>query len=200
MPAARRPPRAERRASLLRHAERTFAQGGWDGTSIDQIAAAAGVSAPVLYDHFASKQALFLELVDVHLARLMQSIEGRVVAAEGVDGKLRASIEGFFSFVEDDRFAWRCFFRDTATHPEIAQRQRAAQEHATREIARMFGEGGGPDDDLLLILAAQLFKSALNGLAAWWWDHPDLERPLLIEVAYRALAHGLVGADSPAPG
>jgi len=188
----KRPSRAERREALLEVAAREFASGGWGETSVDQIARAAGVSAPVLYTHFGSKRGLFIELLERHGAALIERISTAVAAQSTPEAQTRASIEAFFDFVSADPFAWRTLFRDPAADEEIAGRQRAAQNETTHLIASMFVAGGAPGDRIEdVTLVAQLFKSALNGIAGWWWEHRDINRAHLIELAHQTLWHGI---------
>lgn len=184
--------RQQRRAALLDAAAEQFARTGWAETSIDQIARAAGVSAPVLYDHFGSKAGLFTVLLDRHVDALITRITRAVDAQDTAEGRLRASIGAFLDFVQADPFAWRTVFRDPPADPQIAERHQTAQDAATHLIAGMFIEGGAPaelEDDVTLV--AQLFKSALNGLAVWWWEHQDLDRNHLVDIAHTALWYGI---------
>src|SRR5918997_5275736 len=73
----RRIPAAERRALILREAGRLFARDGYAGTRLDDVAAAAHVTKPMVYRHFESKQALYLALLDRHEADLPTFLEGR---------------------------------------------------------------------------------------------------------------------------
>jgi AcrR family transcriptional regulator len=191
-PTPRRPSREQRREALLAVAAREFAGGGWAETSVDQIARAAGVSAPVLYTHFGSKRGLFLVLLERHGAALLDRIGTAVSAQPTPETQLRASIDAFLDFVANDNFAWRTLFRDPVADLEIATRQRAAQVETTHLIARMFVAGGAPaENEAEVTLVAQLFKSALNGLAAWWWDHPELDQQRLATLAHQTLWHGV---------
>lgn len=189
---SKRPSRAERRDGLLAVAAHEFAAGGWGETSVDQIARAAGVSAPVLYDHFGSKRGLFIELLERHGDALLARIAEAVAGEHSPEGRFRASINAFFTQVCDDPFACRTLFREPAADQEIAERQRAAQEQTTHLIAEMFIAGGAPKErrgDVILV--AHLFKSALSGLASWWWDHPAFDTDHLVDLAHRALWNGI---------
>jgi len=158
----------------------------------------------VLYDHFGSKRGLFLELLERHAASLLEHIASAVAAAEDPESRLRASIEAFFAFVGSEPFAWRIVFRDPATDPEIAARQGAAQDKTTHLIATMFVAGGAPPELLdNVTIVAQLFKSALNGLAAWWWEPrtrpepPGSDGPPDPLARHRLLPDDLRGEDQP---
>src|SRR5919106_5045700 len=85
-PAAKqRIPAAERRALILREAGRLFAREGYAGTRLDDVAAAAHVTKPMVYRHFDSKRALYLALLDKHEDDLPTFLEGRVEMASILD-------------------------------------------------------------------------------------------------------------------
>src|SRR4051812_7129008 len=101
---------AARRELILDVAGKLFAERGYDGASIDAIATAAGISAPVVYDHFASKRDLYRTLLERHTAAL---VEATTRPVEGtVEDLLRTNVEAFFAFVEEHPEAWRILFRD----------------------------------------------------------------------------------------
>src|SRR5260370_9038904 len=91
----------QRRIKILAAATRIFANKGYDGASMSGIATAAGVTKPVLYDHFASKDALFetlLRSIRDDLLAKGQAI-GRSSASE--EHRFRAAVDAFFAFVEN---------------------------------------------------------------------------------------------------
>src|ERR1043165_3552216 len=67
---------AERRAQLLEIGRTLFAQKGFEATSVEEIAARAGVSKPVVYEHFGGKEGLYAVVVDREMRRLLDSITG----------------------------------------------------------------------------------------------------------------------------
>jgi AcrR family transcriptional regulator len=186
-----------RRELILAVAARLFAERGYDGASIDAIAAAAGVTAPVVYDHFASKRDLYRTLLEVHTAAL---VEATTQPVEGgtVEELLRTNVEAFFAFVEERPDAWRILFRDPSPDPEVAAVQRAVQAQATRRIAeaivapiaRLSLSVRAPRAVANEVLA-ELGKSALNGLAGWWWEHREVPRATLVALAMDLLWVGL---------
>src|SRR3954468_13860716 len=108
---------AARRGKILAAAVRAFAAEGYDDTSMDRIAAIAKVTKPVLYDHFPSKQALFLTVLE--RARDGLIAKGKVIAGDGdgPDGKFRRAVDEFLQFVELQPEAARVLLtvpRDTA--------------------------------------------------------------------------------------
>ncbi len=93
MPLPDRPsrlPAARRRRQLLDAALATFSAGGFHGTSMDDVAMAAGVTKPVLYQHFGSKRALYLELLDDVGGQLMDVIAKAAAEADGPRQQVQA--------------------------------------------------------------------------------------------------------------
>ncbi|MGH6704269.1 MAG: TetR/AcrR family transcriptional regulator, partial [Bradyrhizobium sp.] len=91
----------QRRKRILTAATRLFARRGYDGASMSGIAADAGITKPVLYDHFASKEALFETLLRSIREDLLA--KGRAIGHPSASDELRfrAAIDAFFAFVEE---------------------------------------------------------------------------------------------------
>ena len=187
----------ERRGVILEAAAETFAERGYLGASIDRIAEAAGISPPVIYRHFGSKKELYIELLQASGRSLLEATT-REEGYDTVEELLRENIRAFFHFVEEHPAAWKILFLDPAPDPEIAEVQRQIQEQATKRlaeviVARVRGLKVSTRirrreaDELI----AQAGKSALNGLAVWWWDRPDLKADQLAAVAMDLLWRGL---------
>jgi AcrR family transcriptional regulator len=126
-------PAAERRTQLLEVALLTFADQGFHGTSMNDVAEAAGVTKPVLYQHFASKKALYAELVDDLGSRLEEAIMRVVAEADGPRQQVEAGFRAYFRWATDDGAAFRVLF---------AERNRADAElaAAVAKVERMMAE------------------------------------------------------------
>ncbi len=105
-------PAAERRQQLVDTALALFAERGLHGTSMDDIADAAGVTKPVLYQHFASKRALFLELLDDVGKSLLASIAAATAGAAGPREQVEAGLTAYFQFVADHHSSFVLLFGD----------------------------------------------------------------------------------------
>ncbi len=130
----KRLPASERRESILAAATQAFADCGYHETSIEDIAEAAGVSKALIYEHFASKRDLQAELLE----SLEKQLIARLTEAAGGDNnpeaRLRAGLNAFFSFVEEDRFAQRMLFRD-AGQPAVAELFRRVRAEVVAVVA-----------------------------------------------------------------
>jgi AcrR family transcriptional regulator len=97
--AKQRMPAAARRSQLMSVATGKFAAKGYHDTSMDEIALAAGVTKPVLYQHFASKQELYRELLDTTGQQLISDVASRVAAGPGPYERVVAGFRAWFDFV-----------------------------------------------------------------------------------------------------
>jgi AcrR family transcriptional regulator len=107
-------PAEQRRRQLLDVACRVFAERGFHATAMDDIATAAGVTKPVLYQHFPSKRALFLELLDDLGKRLLDGLGEATRAANTGRERVEAGFAAYFRFVTGDEAAFRVLFGASA--------------------------------------------------------------------------------------
>lgn len=103
-------PAAARRQQLLEVALEVFGTRGFDATSMDDLAEAAGITKPVLYQHFRSKRALYLELLDAVGAKLLAAVGEATSAAEGPRQQVEAGFTAYFRFVADQTTSFRLLF------------------------------------------------------------------------------------------
>src|SRR6266516_6708464 len=103
-------PAAERRKQLLGVARRVFARHGYRGASMESIAEEAGVTKPVLYQHFPSKHALFSSLLDSDIAELRSALEHAFTFAEGNEDRLKQGFLAYVEFVDAHEDAYRLLF------------------------------------------------------------------------------------------
>lgn len=114
-------PAAERRRQLLRVAMEVFAESGFHNTSMNEVAEAAGVTKPVLYQHFASKEALYRELVGDLGARLEQAILDAVAEADGPRQQVEAGFQAYFRWAISEGPAFQVLFAEhTRSDPRLA--------------------------------------------------------------------------------
>jgi AcrR family transcriptional regulator len=118
-------PAPRRRHQLLDVARELFAARGFHATSMDEVAEAAGVTKPVLYQHFPSKRALYRELLEDVGRRLLAEIVGAAAPAETGRERVQSGFAAYFGFVTDNRSAFRLLFgasvRNDAEFAEVAE-------------------------------------------------------------------------------
>ncbi len=181
----------ERRSLLLDAADQVFATRGYAASSVDAIVSAAGVTPPVLYDHFASKAELYAELVDRHYGSLREIWTRH--ASSGLPGResFAAAVDEWFAYVDAHPFAARMLF-DEATGDRDASAAHSRIEHASRaevldllrtNVSKTVAAKGG----LEVEMRWEILRSVLQGLARWWSDHPQVPRAQVVDAALAAL-------------
>ncbi|MDQ1437251.1 MAG: hypothetical protein QOK43_880 [Acidimicrobiaceae bacterium] len=131
-------PAARRRRQLLDVALRSFADRGFHQTSMDDVAEAAGVTKPVLYQHFASKRDLYLELLDDVGGRMMDAIAKAVAAAHGPRQQVEAGFGAYFRFVADEADAFQLLFGTGTQRDEDFERAVSRVEESIAEAVAVF--------------------------------------------------------------
>jgi AcrR family transcriptional regulator len=182
---------AERRATILAAAVRAFAAEGYDETSMDRIALRAKVSKPVLYDHFPSKQALFLAMLESIRDGLIG--RGKAIAETASDPheKFRRGVDAFLQFVERQPEAARVLLIVPRGDPRTARLSRAVQAGASAGIARLLVPFMPDSSQWRLHASTEFLKEGLHAIAKWWLDNPGPSRDELVEVVMRMVWTGL---------
>ena len=184
----RRIPAEARRKKILGAALEVFAARGYRAASIDEIAQAAGVSKALIYEHFPSKRDIHVSLIEANALELFERLVGPSTSDEPGEDRLRAGVDACLRFVEERRDGWRMLFRDAA-EADVAGVLERFQSEATRTVARSIAHEpirARPDDrdpELAIELMAQMLTGAVQSLANWWLDHPEVPRRELVEEA-----------------
>jgi AcrR family transcriptional regulator len=181
----RRLPVAERRALIVEAAGRLFGAHGYDATRLDDIAAAAGVTKPVLYRHFESKRALYLALLERHRDDL-----GRFAALfpdqGSLDERIRTVVEIWLDYVEAHSYAWRMLFRDTGGGPEVRDFRLDVHARARSVLAEIISglrQARIPRRELEPL--AELLSMGMAALVLWWIESPGTPRPAVVDAITR---------------
>jgi AcrR family transcriptional regulator len=183
----RRLPAGERRAVILSAAQEVFAQRGYHGSSLDDIAKASGTSKALIYEHFDSKRTLHDALITAHAAELGRRFAANAASGATGEARLRAGVDVFFAWVEERHEAWRVLFRDAAD-PELRPLIDRLQGQATQAIVALVPPGG---DERQVEMYASLVSGACQSLAYWWGDHTDVPRAELVGRAMEVVWDGL---------
>jgi AcrR family transcriptional regulator len=177
----RRLPVAERRELIVEAAGRLFGERGYDGTRLDDIAAAAGVTKPILYRHFESKRDLYLALLARHREDL-PSFTDAMPAEGSYRERLLAVLEAWLDYVEAHSYAWKMLFRDTGGGPEVHAFRQDVQARAREVLAGTIGVlAGGRIPSCELEPLAELLRSGMASLVLWWIDNPQTPREALVD-------------------
>src|ERR1700756_2554906 len=134
-PRSTRLPRHERRRQLLDAALEVFVSQGYHAAAMDEIAERAGVSKPVLYQHFPGKLDLYLALIDRHAEELVSTVRAALAATTDNRARVPGAIAAYFDFVDRDGEAFRLVFEnDLRSEPVVADRVEAALRTCMEEI------------------------------------------------------------------
>jgi AcrR family transcriptional regulator len=148
---ATRLPAARRRRQLLDVALDVFATNGFHATSMSQVADAAGVTKPVLYQHFGSKRQLYLELLRDVGGQLTEAIADATVEADGPRERVRAGFRTYFRFVAQHRSAFQLLFGSGARRDEeFADAVRKTEEDIAELVAPLIEAGIDAEHQRLL--------------------------------------------------
>ena len=205
-PETKREPRrrltaAARRELIVAAAAELFAERGYRGASIEEIARRSGVTPPVVYEHFSSKRELYRDLLERHFAELREVWREHFLGAEPPEQRVARSFDAWFAYVEAHPFAGRVLFRDStdpeiaAVHAEVAVGSReailplfAAEPGAGNIAGSVSGEG--------IEMVWVVLRGVLQGLAVWWSEHPDVPRERVVATAMNALWVGFERAQA----
>ena len=167
-PRGGRLPRKARRAQLLDSALEVFVAQGYHAAAMDDIAERAGVSKPVLYQHFPGKMELYLALLEQSSDRIIDATRGALASTH--DNKLRvlATIQVFYEYVANAQGEFRLVFESDLTNEPLvrAQVDRVTQV-CSEEIAKVIHEDTGLPDEASRLLAVSLVGMAQVSARFW---------------------------------
>ena len=174
--ASTRLPRPARRRQLLGAARDVFVAQGYHAAVMDEIAERAGVSKPVLYQHFPGKLELYLALLDESVAELVRSVSSALSSTTDNRQRVPATFRAFFDFVGGSGEAFRLVFEsDLGNEPAVRERLEQAMSACADMVSETIHEDAGLKDD-----EAQLLGMALVGMAqvsARYWLSSDRAIP-----------------------
>lgn len=192
----RRLPASARREVIELAATGVFAEHGYRGASIDEIAARAEISAPVLYDHFASKLELYRRLLERTRNELLEMWREHLFSDEPAEVRIPRALDAWARYVETHREATRMFFREATGDPEAEAVQREIQAQGRVAISMLLAREPGVENlagsagQEILEMAAEILRAGLTGLAIWWHEHPHVPREQVVTTAVNVLWTG----------
>ncbi|GAA3835030.1 TetR/AcrR family transcriptional regulator [Nocardioides panacisoli] len=171
-PRAVRLPRRQRRAQLMSAALEVFVAQGYHAAAMDDIAERAGVSKPVLYQHFPGKLELYLALLDESCDTMIANCRAALESTKDNKERVAAAMDAFFEYVAHDTGAFRLVFESDLTNEPVVRRH---VERVTTECADLIA-GVIREDTGLPQEAARLLAVALVGMgevSARFWLKED---------------------------
>jgi AcrR family transcriptional regulator len=167
-------PRLARRKQLLGAAQEVFVSQGYHAAAMDEIADRAGVSKPVLYQHFPGKLELYVALLDQHHDELVEQVRQGLASTTDNKQRVHNTIAAYYDFVAGDGEAFRLVFEsDLRNEPLVAERVEKTLQLCANAVAETIAADTGLSSD-----EAHLMSVALGGLAevsARYWlttEHP----------------------------
>jgi len=172
-----------RRAVLLAAAQDVFAANGYHATAMDEIAERAGVSKPVLYQHFPGKLELYLALVQSHVDDLVRLVCAAIESTTDNKRRVHGAMRAYFDFVEREGQAFRLVFEsDLRTEPAVVAAIERANSACAAAIAEVIKHDTGLDEHHAQLLAVGWV--GFSQMAARWWlsTNPRLPKEDAVEL------------------
>ncbi|WP_131740522.1 TetR/AcrR family transcriptional regulator [Actinomadura roseirufa] len=193
-PRGTRLPRLARRRQLLGAAQEVFVAQGYHAAAMDEIAERAGVSKPVLYQHFPGKLELYLALLDEHAEALVKTVRDALEST--TDNKLRvqASMQAFYDFVAGDGEAYRLVFEsDLRNVAPVRARVDRANQQCAEMIAQVIAEDTGAASDEAHLLGMGLVGMAEVSARYWLSQHRAIPKDTAEKIIARLAWRGISG-------
>ena len=182
----------ERRAQLLDIGRRLFAERGLDGTSIEEIAAQAGVSKPVVYEHFGGKEGLYAVVVDREVERFL-TMATTLLEGEDTMAKFETAAVELLRYIQSNSDGFRILVRDSnptsgsGTFASLMGDIASQVEHLLGDVLKKRGY-----DPRLAPIYAQMLVGMVASAGQWWLDErkPKLEEMAahLVNLAWNGLS------------
>jgi AcrR family transcriptional regulator len=194
-------PRTERRAQLLAAAQRVFAENGYHAAAMDEIAEVAGVSKPVLYQHFPGKLDLYIALLESHVDELVKRVQNALDSTTENKQRVPATVGAFFDFVSEDAGAFRMVFEsDLRGEPAVQEAVDRATSASVDAITETITADAGLDEDKARLLAVGLVGMSQVSARFWLQHHQSMSREeavaLTANLAWRGIGGGFPLKDS----
>lgn len=186
----------QRREQLIVIGRALFADRGFEGTTVEEIAAHAGVSKPVVYEHFGGKEGLYAVVVDREIAALLDAITGALAQGSTARGLVEKAALALLDYVENNSEGFRILVRDSPTGQSTGSFASLISDVAS-QVEHILGaefKARGLDPD-----AAPMYAQMLVGMVAltgqWWLDSPRFDKEAVAAHVVNLAWNGLSGLD-----
>ncbi|GAA3063566.1 TetR/AcrR family transcriptional regulator [Actinokineospora globicatena] len=188
-------PRTARRAQLLAAAQDVFAANGYHAAGMDEIAERAGVSKPVLYQHFPGKLELYMALLDKHVDELVRRVTEAMDATSDNKARVRNAVGAYFDFVDGESQAFRLVFEsDLRGEPLVQDAIERATSASVDAIAATITADASLDESRARLLAVGLVGASQVAARSWLADNRALPKEeainLISNLAWRGIGGG----------
>jgi len=201
-PRGTRLPRLARRRQLLDAAMEVFVARGYHAAAMDEIAERAGVSKPVLYQHFPGKQELYLALLDESVERLIEAVVSALRSTTDNRQRVNATFAAYFGYVAEHSGTFKLVFEsDFTNEPAVRARIDAADKLCADMISQVIKEDAGLADDEAHLLSIGLLGMAQVSARYWLSTLGSIPREaaeqLVARLAWRGISGWPLTGDQP---
>ena len=187
-------PRDERRAQLLAAALEVFTAAGYHSAAMDEIADRAGVSKPVLCQHFPSKLDLYLAVLDTHIDSLVFAIQRAIQSTPDNAKRVQATIGAYFDFIEAEGEAFRLLFEsDMNVEPAVRERLNRMTYDCAAAVSAVISLDTGLPQEAAMLLGVGLIGSAQVTARHWLERDSKLSREQAQALATNIIWRGISG-------
>ena len=187
-------PRPERRRQLLDAAREVFVSQGYHAAAMDEIAERAGVSKPVLYQHFPGKLELYLALLDQSVDELVATVRDALISTTDNRQRVAAALGAYFEYVEQEHQAFRLVFEsDLSNEAAVRDRLERGQQECAEMISQMVSQDAGLDDEEARLLSVGLVGLAQVTARYWLSTHDHVARENAEQLVARLAWRGISG-------
>ncbi len=171
-------PRSARRKQLLAAAQQVFVAQGYHAAAMDDIAERAGVSKPVLYQHFPGKLELYLALLDTHCDALVDRVRRAMSGTDDNKERVRGAVAAYFDFVDHESEAFRLVFEsDLRNDPAVRERVDRVEQGCIAAITDTIMADTGVSRAPAELLAAGLVGAAETAARFWLAGGRQVDKP-----------------------
>lgn len=185
---------SERRAQLLVAARATFGERGFSATSMNDIAESAGITKPVLYQHFDSKHDLFLELLQTTAEQLVELIQSEVNSGETGREKVERGIRAYVDFFAETPHNFRVLYGEGVRSDEVFSRELHSLDESFHEFTATHIEIADLDRPRRLVAAQAIAGMLESAVGEWIGSEQELDAgeltAMLSSFAWRGLRGG----------
>ncbi len=193
-PRGTRLPRLARRRQLLDAATAVFVARGYHAAAMDEIAERAGVSKPVLYQHFPGKQELYLALLDESVDRLVEAVTGAIRATSDNRERVNATFAAYFGYVAEHSGTFKLVFEsDLTSDPAVRDKLAEAERVCAQLISQVIKEDAGLADDEAYLLSIGLLGMAQVSARHWLATTDAIPRDAAAQLVARLAWRGISG-------
>jgi AcrR family transcriptional regulator len=161
---------------------------------MDEIADRAGVSKPVLYQHFPSKLELYLAVLDLHIDSLVFQIQRAIASNTENAGRVRATVDAYFDFIESEGEAFRLLFEsDMNVEPSVHERLIRMTYDCAAAISAVISIETGLPQEASMLLGVSLIGSIQVGARHWLDRDSKLSRDQAARLVESLMWRGISG-------